>query len=112
MILIDDISKYKSNIVKSFYARINILHHSTTIKTGYSPVIHCGPVRQTAQINLESNDPSELINPDMNIVLRSGDNKIVKFTFNYHPEFMEENMIFFFRDGTTKGVGSVLKLSS
>jgi elongation factor 1-alpha len=106
MVIIDDFNKYKNNVVKSFYARINILHHATTIKTGYSPVIHCGPIRQSAHIDLDftasENDKK---------LLRSGDNKIVKFTFNYHPEFMEENMIFFFRDGTTKGVGEVLKIT-
>jgi GTPase len=108
MVIIDDISKYKNNVVKSFYARINILHHATTIKTGYSPVIHCGPIRQAAQIDLDS--ISKASENDKKL-LRSGDNKIVKFTFNYHPEFMEENMIFFFRDGTTKGVGEVLKIT-
>jgi GTPase len=105
MVLIDDLNKYKNNIVKSFYARINILYHATTIKTGYSPVIHCGPIRQTAEIDLD------YMNKKENNILRSGDNKIVKITFNYHPEFIEENMIFFFRDGTTKGVGEVLKLT-
>lgn len=108
MVIIDNINKYKNNVVKSFYARINILHHATTIKTGYSPVIHCGPIRQAAQIDLDS-----IVKDSENDkkLLRSGDNKIVKFTFNFHPEFIEENMIFFFRDGTTKGVGEVLKIT-
>ena len=110
MVLIDDVSKYKNNVVSSFYARINVLHHSTTIKTGYSPVIHCGPIRQTAKIDLESVMPVDPKNEDKNI-LRSGDNKVVKFVFCFHPEFIEENMIFFFRDGTTKGVGQVLKIT-
>ena len=110
MVLIDDVSKYKNNVVSSFYARINVLHHSTTIKTGYSPVIHCGPIRQTAKIDLESVMPVDPKNEDKNI-LRSGDNKVVKFVFCFHPEFIEENMIFFFRDGTTKGVGQVLKIN-
>jgi GTPase len=104
MVLIDDLNKYKNNVVRSFYARINVLHHSTTIKTGYSPVIHCGPIRQIAKIDLDDS-----INNDTQF-LRSGDNKIVKFTFIYYPEFIEENMIFFFRDGTTKGVGQVLTI--
>lgn len=104
MVIIDDVSKYKNNVVKSFYARVNILHHATTIKQGYCPVIHCGSIRQAAQI--------EIINKENNEnILRSGDNSIVKFTFNYHPEFVEENMIFFFREGTTKGVGEVLKIT-
>lgn len=116
MVVIDDLNKYKNNVVSTFYARINVLHHSTTIKTGYSPVIHCGPIRQSAKIDLEflaqfnkiDNKSNE---DDKKNLLRSGDNKIVKFTFAYHPEFIEENMVFFFRDGTTKGVGEVLKIT-
>lgn len=96
MVLIDNIDKFKNNVVKKFKAKINILHHSTTIKSGYSPVIHCGPIRQSAKINLN------------NQILRNGDTCEVEFEFNYYPEFMEKNMIFFFRDGTTKGIGNVL----
>ena len=118
MVIIDDVTKYKNNVVISFWARINILHHSTTIKSGYKPIIHCGPIRQTATLDLETVRNTDNINnqdnivQDKNNILRSGDNKVVKFTFTYHPEFMEENMIFFFRDGTTKGVGEVLSLIS
>ena len=100
MVLIDNTEKWKKNIVKKFMARITILQHSTTIKTGYSPLIHCGPIRQTAR--LEFVDPNNL--------LRSGDSSFVYFTFQYHDEFMEKNMIFFFRDGNTKGVGEVIEL--
>jgi GTPase len=102
MVIIDDLNKFKNNVSSSFYAKINVLHHATTIKEGYSPVIHCGPIRQTAKIEFED---------DTKTILRSGDNKVVKVNFTYHPEFIEENMIFFFRDGTTKGVGQVLKLN-
>jgi elongation factor 1-alpha len=96
MVLVDNIDKFKSYIVKKFKAKINVLHHSTTIKSGYSPVIHCGPIRQSAKLNLN------------NQILRNGDTCEVEFEFNYYPEFMEKNMVFFFRDGTTKGVGNVV----
>ena len=48
MVLINSKDEWKNNIVKQFQARITILQHSTTIKTGYKPLIHCGPIRQTA----------------------------------------------------------------
>ena len=96
MVLIDNIDKFKTNVVKKFKAKINILHHSTTIKSGYSPVIHCGPIRQSAKINLN------------NQILRNGDTSEVEFEFTYYPEFIEKNMVFFFRDGSTKGVGNVI----
>jgi GTPase len=96
MVLIDNIDKFKNSVVKKFKAKINVLHHSTTIKAGYSPVIHCGPIRQSAKINLN------------NQILRNGDTCEVEFEFNYCAEFLEKNMVFFFRDGTTKGVGNVI----
>jgi len=96
MVLIDNIDKFKTNVVTKFKAKINILHHSTTIKSGYSPVIHCGPIRQSAKINLN------------NQILRNGDTSEVEFEFTYYPEFIEKNMVFFFRDGSTKGVGNVI----
>ena len=38
MVLIDSKDKWKQNIVREFQARITILQHSTTIKTGYTPI--------------------------------------------------------------------------
>jgi len=96
MVLIDNIDKFKTYVVKKFKAKINILHHSTTIKSGYSPVIHCGPIRQSAKIILN------------NQILRNGDTCEVEFEFTYYSEFIEKNMVFFFRDGSTKGVGNVI----
>jgi hypothetical protein len=61
--------------------------------------------------NMASQKPDDQYEYKKECLLRSGDNKIVKFTFAYHPEFIEENMIFFFRDGTTKGVGEVLRIT-
>lgn len=97
MVLISDYDKFKSFVTKKFIAKINILHHhSTTIKSGYSPVVHCGPIRQSAKLKLTDQ------------ILRNGDTCEAEFEFMYHPEFLEKDMVFFFRDGTTKGVGNVL----
>ncbi|ULY68600.1 GTP-binding translation elongation factor [Chlorella virus XW01] len=99
MVLIDSLEKYENNISNKFKAKIDILHHSTSIKNGYSPVIHCGPIRQPALM---------VITDDKK--LRSGDKEIVIFNFVSHPEFLEKNNIFFFRDGNTKGVGEILEI--
>ena len=99
MVLIDSLEKYENNVSNKFKAKIDILHHSTSIKNGYSPVIHCGPIRQPALM---------IINDDK--MLRSGDKEIVIFNFISHPEFLEKNNIFFFRDGNTKGVGEILEI--
>ena len=63
------------------------------IKSGYSPVIHCGPIRQSAKI--------ELIDGEY---LKSQENGVVRFKFRNNKEFIEKNMVFFFRDGLTKGL--------
>jgi elongation factor 1-alpha len=100
-VLIDNIDKWKKNLVKSFIARIKVLHHSSAIHDGYCPVIHCGPIKQSAYMKLLDNTSH----------LKTGDSNLVQFTFTRHPELIEENMILFFRDGTTKGVGEVVRLS-
>ena len=100
MVLLDSLDNWKNNITKQFEAKITILQHSTTIRNGYSPIIHCGPIRQTAEIEI-----------DKNIVLRINDSYIAKFKFKFNPEFLEKNMIFFFRDGNTKGVGEIISLT-
>ena len=100
VVLVDNVEKWKKNIVKSFIAKVKILHHSSAIEDGYCPLIHCGPIKQSAHMKL-LNDSSHL---------KTGDNSLVTFTFANHAEFIEENMILFFRDGSTKGVGEVVTL--
>lgn len=96
-VLIDNVENWKENITDKFTAKIRVLHHSSMIKNGYSPVIHCGPIRQSATI--------ELIDGEY---LKSQENGIVRFKFRNNKEFIEKNMVFFFRDGLTKGVGEVI----
>lgn len=86
----------EQNICYQFSAEIEILNHSTVISPKYTPVIHCGTVRQSAKIVLEEGQN-----------LKMGDRAIVKFRFVQQPEFMEKESIFFFREGTTRGVGIV-----
>ena len=100
MVLIDDLEKWRQNIVRKFKAEITVLQHSTTIKTGYSPIIHCGPIRQTARLEFCSDDTETHI--------RSGDTQEVYLKYLSHPEFMEDDNTFFFMDGNTKGVGKVI----
>ena len=82
-----------------FKADIEILNHSTTIKNNYSPIIHCGIIKQSAKISILNEKK-----------LRTGDTAHVKFTFKNNPEFIETGMIFFFREGKTRGVGIVSEI--
>ena len=94
----EDLKKY---IRRKFKAKITILNHSTTISNNYQPIIHCGLVRQAARINIIDNK---------SLKLRTGDQATVEFTFCYRSEYIEENTTFFFRDGNTKGYGTIIEL--
>ena len=94
------VSKNSSHFTyRTFEAKIKILHHPTTIKKNYEPLVHCGAIRQSAKI----------IDIDKNL-LRTGDQSIVKFEFKTRPEFIQLNRQIMFREGKTKGIGVVTKL--
>ena len=86
--------------IKKFKAKVTILHHPTTIKINYQPVIHCGTVKQSAKI---CNMDKELI--------RTGDSAIVTFEFLFHPVYMQKNSKIIFREGKTKGIGKVIEIN-
>jgi GTPase len=90
-----------SNVSLKFKAKIKILNYKTTIKAGYTPVIHCRTIRQAAKI-------VEILNTTSTV--RGGDETEVIFEFIYYPEYIELGAPIFFRDGTTKGVGEVLAM--
>ena len=94
----------KKNVSEGFKAEITILNHSSTITDNYTPVIHCGLVRQTAKINILEMDDKK------SNVLRSGSKAIVNFKFLYKKEYLETGKVFFFRDGNTKGYGTILEI--
>jgi GTPase len=97
MVILDKDSNCKC--VYEFDAEVVILHHATTIKTKYQAVLHCGVVRQTAQV---INMSSEL--------LRTGDKGIIKFRFIRSPEYLHEGASILFREGRTRGLGQIVKL--
>ena len=77
MVLVDQKAVMKA--VRTFIAEVLILHHPTTIKTGYQAVIHCGIIRQTATIiNIDKGQGDGC--------LRTGDKARVTLKFNSHAE--------------------------
>lgn len=107
VIIISNIELQK-NICKKFLASITILNHSTTISDNYQPVIHSGLVRQAATIKI-----IELLNDKKNNEkkkLRIGNKAKVEFTFKYRAEYLEKDTTFFFRDGHTKGYGTIIEI--
>ena len=97
MVLLDKESNYKP--VYEFEAEVIILHHATTIKPKYQAVIHCGVVRQTAQVVSMTCD-----------LLRTGDRGIVRFKFMKAPEYLHIGATILFREGRTRGVGHIKNL--
>jgi small GTP-binding protein len=85
---------------REFEATVVILHHSTTVTTGYQPVIHCGVLRQSAEM-VEIRDKE---------ALRTGERAIVRFRFMYFADFILPGSTFLFREGRAKGIGKVLKV--
>ena len=111
----DDMIK---NVCYRFKAEIQILHHSATIGLGYCPVIHSGSIRQSARVvGIEKivQKKTELdMTANSNPTIKTGDKALVEFKFKFKPEFVETDVTFFFREGSTRGVGiikSVLPVS-
>ena len=86
-------------LINEFTCKIKLLHHHTTIKTGYQPVIHIGNISQTCIILEMDKD-----------TLRLYEDSIVKFRFRYHPEYIENGMKVLFREGKTKGAGEIIEI--
>jgi GTPase len=95
-----------------------ILHHSTTISSGYQPVVHCGVLRQSAQMvaiggneSLKTGESEFLIELYLNICLiPKFSGAVVRFKFLYFAEYILPGSTFLFREGRAKGVGKVLRV--
>lgn len=87
---------------REFDANVVILHHSTTILPGYQPVVHCGVLRQSAEIVSISGTES----------LKTGERATVRFKFVYSPEYLLPGSTFLFREGRAKGIGKVTRVYS
>lgn len=112
--------KLLNNVCYRFKAEVEVLHHSATIGIGYCPVIHLGPVRQSARIisvdqiiyKKAINEKSENNENSSNdkLTIRTGDKAMVTFKFKFKSEFIEKGVVFFFREGTTRGVGKIVDI--
>ena len=114
--MVDD-ENLKNNLTNRFKAEIEVLNHATTIADNYSPVIHCGLIRQAARIKiLEITKKVELRKKkdkkleEGELALSTGCKAIVEFTFKFKPEYIEKDFDLFFRDGSTKGHGKVIEV--
>jgi len=97
MVLSD--SSVKPKAVKSFEAEILVLNHPTRIAPGYEPVFHGQTVSESVKLDILDKE-----------YLKSGDSGKVRITFRYRPHFIQEGDKFIFREGKTKGIGTITKI--
>ena len=94
---------------RRFKANIHILHHQTTIRDcrettdgrGYQSIVHCNGVRQSAEITKIYNEEG---------YIRSGDKVAAEFRFLYHDEYLTLNETFIFREGRSRGIGTITEI--
>ena len=89
--------------VNKFKAEIKILHHHSTIRVGYSPVLHIDSIKQYAKIIAIYSMNGEPLN-----YLMTGNKGIVVFKFR-KTEFLQPGKKLLFRDGGAKGIGTIIE---
>ena len=81
--------------VREFEAEVVVLNHPTRIGDGYEPVVHLETLSEAAQFYPEGGQ------------LLPGDNGRTTVRFKFRPYLVEEGQRFVFREGRSKGVGTV-----
>ncbi len=85
--------------VREFEAEVMVLNHPTRIDDGYEPVVHLETVSETVSIHPEDGQ------------LLPGDTGTARIRFKFRPYTVEEGQRFVFREGRSKGVGTVTSVS-
>ncbi len=104
---IDDIKRgmilcdlnYDAQSVREFVADVAILVHPTTIKKGYESVTHIETISETT-----------IFEPLDKEYMSAGDTGTIKMRFKYSPYCIREGQKLVFREGRSKGIGSVTKI--
>jgi elongation factor 1-alpha len=81
--------------VREFEAEVMVLNHPTRIGDGYEPVVHLETISEAAAFF-----------PDEGQLL-PGDTGTTRVRFKFRPYLIEEGQRFVFREGRSKGVGTV-----
>src|SRR5271169_2421409 len=91
-----------------------ILYHQTTIKPKYQAMLHVNATAQTCQIvsitpiaTKKSKPPANATDETSSQILRTGDRGLVRFRFMQRAEYLKEGTKLIFREGRTKGLGTV-----
>jgi elongation factor 1-alpha len=84
--------------VREFEAEVMVLNHPTRIGPGYEPVVHIETVSEAAALYPENDQ------------LLPGDTGRATVRFKFRPYLIEEGQRFVFREGRSKGVGTVTSI--
>ncbi|GAD53745.1 GTP-binding protein 1 [Halarchaeum acidiphilum MH1-52-1] len=83
---------------RAFEAEVMVLNHPTRIDDGYEPVVHLETASEAARFHPEGGQ------------LLPGDTGAATVEFKFRPYLVEEGQRFIFREGSSKGVGTVTEL--
>lgn len=90
---------YPINAIREFEAEVAILVHPTTIKKGYECIAHIETIAETM-----------IFEPLNREFMSAGDTGKMKMKFKYRPCYIQEGQKLIFREGRSKGVGTVTKI--
>ena len=121
MVLVGDAPFAAPAAYWEFDVELLVLHHQTTMRVGYAPIVHIFFVRQAAQIvkitklkkggakkgGAQGEDDSTTSE-----CLRTGDSAIVRFRFLYFAEHLVPGSMLLMREGRAKAVGHIVALGS
>jgi elongation factor 1-alpha len=85
--------------VYSFEAEITVLSHPTRISSGYEPILHCHTIASSVRLTLLDKE-----------YLKAGETGRVIMQFKYRPWYVREGDKFIFREGKTKGIGTITRI--
>jgi elongation factor 1-alpha len=80
--------------IQEFEAEVIVLNHPTSIRDGYEPVVHIESISETSIVRTDN-------------ILLPGQKGTVKFEFKFNQHNIEEGQRFIFREGESKGIGTV-----
>ena len=86
--------------VREFEAEVMVLNHPTRIGDGYEPVVHLETIGEAAAFYPEDGR------------LLPGDKGKTRVRFKFRPYLIEEGQRFVFREGRSKGVGTVTSVAA
>jgi elongation factor 1-alpha len=92
-------SDYEMKAVRDFEADVAILVHPTTIRDGYECITHIETIAETTSFE-----------PLDKEYMSAGDNGKVRMRFKYRPYCVKEGQKIIFREGRSKGIGTITKI--